>query len=114
MKYVKIPKNFQVGGQEVSVNHVERCNNNCIGECELGRGAVDIAYAYSKDSVQSEGSKVNTFYHELTHAILTTAGYTKLNNDEQFVCTFSSFLCEAMKNAYFKEEDDEMERGCAR
>jgi hypothetical protein len=29
---------------------------------------------------------------------------TKLNNDEEFVSTFSSFLTEAMEHAYFADE----------
>lgn len=41
---------------------------------------------------QCESGKLNTFYHELTHAILATMGETELDANEKFVSTFSSFL----------------------
>lgn len=44
------------------------------------------------------------FFHELTHAILGTMKH-ELNNDEQFVSTFSSFLTEAMADAKFIDKD---------
>ena len=104
MEYKKIPSKFQVGGQEVEVRPVERCEDNTIGSCMLASGYIEIAEKHSKDSIQSQTSKENTFYHELTHAILRTMGKTELNDDESFVCCFSGFLTEAMKNAYFKED----------
>ena len=105
MKYVKIPKNYQVGGQAMEVRDVERCDGNCVGACAVSAGFVEIAEKFSKDQVQSPTSKVNTFYHELTHSILGTMGEKELDETEKFVCCFSSLLCEAMKNAYFKEDE---------
>jgi len=101
MKYEKIPKSYQVGGQHIEVRAVERCDDNCVGQCCLAGGYIEIASQFSKNSVQSDGSKENTFYHELTHSILRTMGETELNDNEKFVCCFSSFLTEAMKDAYF-------------
>ena len=69
----------------------------------------EIAEHFNKTDSQSEGSKINTFYHELTHSILKTMGETELNDNEKFVCCFSSFLSEAMGNAYFEEEEEEIE-----
>lgn len=105
MKYVKIPKEFHVGGQGMEVRRVERCDDNCLGQCHVSAGWIEIADIVNKNDKQSEGSKNNTFYHELTHSILKTMG-SELNDDEKFVCTFSSFLCEAMQKAYFQEEDE--------
>ena len=104
MKYVKIPKSFKVGGQLLEVRLVERCDDNTIGTCALSEGFVEIAEKHSKDSTQSESSKINTFFHELTHAILRTMGETELNDNERFVCCFSGFLTEAMEHAYFEED----------
>lgn len=104
MNYVKIPKSFQVGGTQMEVRRVERCDDNSIGTAQLASGFVEIADRFNKDGIQSEDSKVNTFYHELTHCILKTMGEDELNNNEKFVCTFSSFLTEAMARAYFEEE----------
>lgn len=99
----KLPKSFRVGGAEIEVKKVERCRNNSVGECCLATGTIEIADKFDKDDTQCEGSKINTFYHELTHAILGTMGETELNNNEKFVCTFSSFLCEAMGSMVFEK-----------
>lgn len=101
MKYEKIPNNFSVGGQNLEVRRVERCDDNCVGSCVLAGGYVEVADKFGKDETQSDDSKTNTFYHELTHAILRTMGECELNDNEKFVCAFSSFLTEAMKDAYF-------------
>lgn len=53
----------------------------------------------------TEASKRQTFFHELTHSILGTMKH-ELNNDEQFVSTFSSFLTEAMADAKFIDKED--------
>lgn len=90
----------------MEVRLVERCDDNTIGSCLLADGYIEIAEKHSKDGVQSQTSKENTFYHELTHSILRTMGKTELNDDESFVCCFSGFLTEAMKNAYFLEQDE--------
>lgn len=105
MEYKKIPSKYQVGGQEMEVRLVERCDDNAIGSCILADGYIEIAERHSKDGRQSQSSKENTFYHELVHSILRTMGETELNDNERFVCCFAGFLTEAMKNAYFKEEE---------
>ena len=102
MTYEKIPKKYQVGGQRIDVRDVERCDDNTIGTCCLAGGFIEIANKFSKDETQSEDSRTNTFYHELIHSILRTMGETELNDNEKFVCVFSSFLTEAMKDAYFR------------
>lgn len=103
MNYEKIPRNFRVGGQLMEVRRVDRCEGNDLGSCFLAGGYVEIADKCNKDDTQSESSKINTFYHELTHSILKTMGEDDLNNNERFVCSFSSFLTEAMAVAVFPE-----------
>lgn len=104
-EYKKIPSRFKVGGQEIEVKRVERCDENNVGQCCLCSGLIEIADKFERDTVQSDSSKVNTFYHELTHAILRTMGEFELNDNEKFVCCFAGFLTDAMANAYFKEEN---------
>ena len=65
-----------------------------------------VITSVNKEDKQSEGSKKNTFYHELTHSILKTMGEDELNNNEKFVCCFSSFLTEAMSKAVFITEEE--------
>lgn len=87
----KIPSKFKIGGQEIDVKIVERCDDNCLGECRVANGVVEVANKYDRNENVSKSCKLNTFYHELTHAILYTMGETELNNNEKFVCCFSSF-----------------------
>ena len=100
----KIPSKITLGGQEVEIKNVERCEHNYVGECRLLEGYIEIADIFNKDQKQSESSKVNTFYHELTHCILQTMGEDELNNNEKFVRCFASFLTEAMRSSKFEEE----------
>lgn len=102
-KYKKIPSSFQVGGTKINVQHVERCDDNAAGLSLLIGGYIQIADLCNKDSVQSEDSKRNTFFHELCHCILDTMGEGELSRNETFVSSFAGFLTEAMHNAEFKE-----------
>lgn len=100
----KIPKSLTVGGQDIEVKQVEICEDSCLGDITLGRGEIRIADYVSRNVLQSETSKLNTFYHELTHAILRTMGEFELNNNEKFVCTFSGFLTEAIRSFKYDEK----------
>lgn len=106
MKYVKIPSTFKVGGTRIDVRLVDRCDDNVFGSCFLGAGYIEIADLVNKNDKQSADSKVNTFYHELTHSILDTMGESELSGNEKFVSCFSSFLTEAMEKAVFVEEGE--------
>lgn len=100
----KIPDKFQVGGQKIEVRFVKRCDDNDLGECCYAGGFIEIANNFGKDDVQSDDSKRNTFFHEMTHAILRTMGEYELNSNEKFVNCFAGFLTEAMSKAVFEEE----------
>lgn len=93
-----IPKHFHVGGQDMEVKIVDKVpdNSQWSGSCCVCEGIIYIANK-PKDMVQSDSCKLNTFFHELTHAVLSTMGH-ELNDDEEFVCTFASFLTEAIKS----------------
>lgn len=101
-----IPETFKVGGQLINVERVHRCESNALGNCCVPAGSIEIADMYNKEDAQTESAKVNTFFHELTHSILVTMGKKELNEDEEFVSTFSSFLCEAMTTAKYKDDKD--------
>ena len=105
--YVQIPPVVKVGGVQIDVKQVERCENNKIGLCLAAQGTIEIADLWDKDCKQCESSKRNTFFHELTHCILDTMGEGELSGNEKFVCTFSSFLNEAMANARFLIQIDD-------
>lgn len=105
MAYTKIPKSYKVGGQEIEVRSVERCDNNTVGTSFLAGGYIELACKCNKCDNIPERMKVNTFYHELTHSILDTMGESELSANEKFVSSFSSFLCEAMECSYFHENE---------
>ena len=100
----KIPSKITIGGQDVEIRNVNRCDNNALGECHLIEGYIEIADTFYKEQKQSESSKLNTFYHELTHCILQTMGEQELSANEKFVCCFAGFLTEAMRNVKLEEE----------
>jgi hypothetical protein len=105
MNYIKIPKSYKVGGTTIEVKRVERCENNWVGSSLLAGGYIEIADKFNKDGTQSEDSKRNTFYHELTHTILDTMGESELSSNEKFVTCFAGFLTEAMEDAIFIEKE---------
>ena len=90
----------------MEVHRVERCDNNVVGTSFLAGGYIEIADKCNKCDNIPERMKVNTFFHELTHSILDTMGESDLSGNEKFVSCFSSFLTEAMEDAYFVEKDD--------
>ena len=104
MKY-SIPKNLQVGGQDINVSFEDKLDNDCFGLSSISGGYIKIAKSFNNGTPQSDTSKCNTFYHELVHAILDTMGENELSRNEKFVNCFAGFLTEAMTEAYFKEDE---------
>lgn len=102
---IEIPEEYTVGGQLLQVAKVDSLNGK-LGTCCLGAGFVRIANNFNGEK-QSETSKQNTFYHELTHTILDTMGRGDLSGDEVFVNSFSSFLLEALRSFKFKDAKNE-------
>lgn len=100
--YAMIPSKISVGGQDIFVFKQDRIEGDKLGECCVAEGHIHIARTFNGKK-QSESVQVNTFYHELTHVILDTMCESELSQNEKFVSCFSSFLCEAMRNAYFDE-----------
>ncbi len=90
----KIPKKYNVGGQQITVMSVESDGGD-YGNLNPVKGIIRICNNI-EDSPQSESSKLNTFFHELTHSILRTMGEYELNGNEKFVNCFAGFLTEAI------------------
>lgn len=91
----KIPKKLKVGGVDYSVKQVEHCGTNDDFGLWRSQGIIEIANQTGGYDV-SESKKKQTFFHELTHAILFAMRKDDLNDDESFVNTFSSFLSESI------------------
>ena len=106
MAYKKIPDDLRLGGQDIKVEIIDHCDNYVCGNCCLAVGVLRIGDKVTGGE-QSESSKINTFYHELTHLVLDTMGRSDLSSDEAFVCSFSGFLTEAMSKAEFRVDSAE-------
>ena len=95
-----LPAKIKIGGQEIEIKNVSRYNGKALGRCCLASGYIEIAKTFNDDSgdnPQTITSQENTFYHEVTHAILMTMGEHSLNENEKFISVFSSFLTEVMQ-----------------
>ena len=91
-----IPDKIRIGGQEISVIHEIRLNDNKLGEICVAEGVLKIACNFSNRQ-QCKSSKTNTFIHEVVHGILDTMGESELSGNEKFVCAFSSLLIDTIE-----------------
>jgi hypothetical protein len=100
---LKLPKKVKVGDRWLSVEIVETMERRAtMGYVYYGTGEIEVAkkcnvtnQAYSKEEVS------DTFWHELTHAILYDMGHSLYKN-EQFVTRFANRLAKAINTAKFK------------
>ena len=102
---MKIPKQVTVGKTKIAVKKffaVMVGKDDCRGcynwdkkEIHIANNTPSTAYKYSASE------KANTFWHELTHAILHDMGEDKLNRNEKFVSDFADRLDQAIKSAKF-------------
>ena len=106
MELKRIPRTFNCGGQQWWVSHVDRLDDNLLGRCSGGECLIEIANEFNNKDLQSDDCKVNTFYHELVHAILDNIGQDELSGDHKFVCSFAALLTESMRDARFIVNDD--------
>ena len=92
-----ISKKFSIGSVDYNVKQLDYVNHGeDFGEWRCS-GDIELANNISGNKV-SESQKKQTFWHELTHAILFQISKFDLNDDESFVNTFSSFLSEAINS----------------
>ena len=92
---INIPNKLKIGGVDYSIKHVEHCGIDDDFGLWRSQGIIELAKQSGGFEI-SESKKRQTFFHELTHAILCAMAKDELNEDESFVNTFSSFLNEAI------------------
>lgn len=102
---VKIPSLIHIGGQDINIEIVDNIEGDKLGQCSVSEGYIKIARS-SLGRKQGDSSQLNTFWHEVVHCVLDTMGEQELSANEKFVCCFASFLCEALRNAYFVTEEE--------
>jgi len=101
---MKIPKEVVIGNTPHQIRTKKSImvgNKICHGSFDEETHTIEIAqmnplrgYIYEADE------RANTFWHELTHAILYDMGCT-LTHNEKFVTEFSNRLDQAIKTARF-------------
>lgn len=102
----QIPETVTVGGVRIVVSHPQFIEDGALGKECIAEGWIKIADEFGERRTQQcPDSKRNTFFHELTHAILDTMGEFDLSNDEKFVNTFAGYLTEAMVSAKVSFEE---------
>lgn len=97
---MKIPESITIGGVKILVSNVPYIEDGALGKVNVAEGCIKLADEFGHNHTrQCPDSKRNTFFHELTHAVLETMGEFELTNNEKFVSTFSSLLTEALTSA---------------
>ena len=100
---LQIPKTIRVGNKRYSIEVIETMlRQRIMGTIDydnrtirLGRKSNVTGRTYTQ-AMMSE-----TFWHELTHAILNDMGEDALNKNEKFVTGFSHRLTKAIRSARF-------------
>ena len=101
-----IPKKLKVGSVDYEVKIVEHCGDDDFGLFKCCQSVIEISNKAGGYEVPKSRQQ-QTFFHELTHAILFAMRKDNLYEDESFVNTFASFLSEAistMEESYDKDK----------
>ena len=101
---VKLPTTIRVGKHKYSIEVVEAMlRKRSVAQVhyptrkiEIGRMSNVTGKAFSDTQV------LDSFWHEVTHAILEEMGRHTLNSDERFVTEFANRLTQVIKTAEFK------------
>lgn len=102
MKQLTLPKKVKVGDKWYSVEIAESMQDRLyMGEVHYAKQTITLARKSYHGIPLKLSALHETFWHELTHAILESMGRTQLNNDENFVEEFSSRLAKAIASARF-------------
>ena len=94
-----IPHSFKLGDKNWSVHRVFAVEGkNKVGKVFYDLHAIQIA-THRKKQPRSDEAKAETFWHEVTHAILRDMGCHGLAGNEAFVTAFSTRLNQVVHTA---------------
>ena len=103
---MKIPKSVKVGKTKITVlqpDGLKVGKDICRGGYNYEENVLMVAKSnLVRNTKFSESQRSNTFWHELTHAILHDMGEDRLNHNEKFVSAFADRLDQAIKTARFE------------
>ena len=95
-----IPKSLTVGFTKYSIEQPETLTRYRQGLIEYGTHTISIAKKSTVTGAYSPVEREDTFWHELTHAVLHDMEHP-LPNNEEFVIRFSTRLSKAIRTARF-------------
>ena len=77
-------------------------DKSCVGRTHYAEQNIQIAAKHGGTGRFLAGAEIrDTFWHEMTHAILEDMGRHTLNRDERFVTQFANRLSAAIDSARF-------------
>lgn len=88
--YMDVPSAYDVMGMTITVEH-RKLDSDTDGEFHASKSKVYLAPQKNTDILLA------TFWHEYVHSVLTTLGYTKLNDDDVFVDRIAQCLQQFFK-----------------
>lgn len=99
---MRIPKRLKVGQRWYKVDVIDKMwQHGMMGNTNYNTARISVAKRSTITNQRYKQEDVyDTFWHELTHAILKDMG-SKLESNEKFVCDFSSRLNKAILSARF-------------
>jgi len=100
---VKIPKELKVGKRKLAIEErktVTVGGGDCRGAFYIDKDLIKIAKQDACGNTYTPAERSETFWHELTHAILYDMG-NRLTYNEKFVEAFSKRLDKAIRSARF-------------
>ena len=96
---MKLPKTIRVGRRLYKINQIKKIADGIMGEVDYELKQIDIATHSSLSGRRFKREEVmDTFWHELTHAILHDMGHDLCDN-ERFVTAFANRLSDAVNSA---------------
>lgn len=96
------PKTMQIGNHKYRIQTVTFMpRKGVMGTVQYDLGTIQLAsHSNTTTKPYSKEQRQETFWHEVTHAILHDMGH-KLHTNERFVTDFASRLSKAITSAKF-------------
>ena len=101
---VQIPTTIRVGKHKYSIEVVEAMlRKRDMARVHYPARKIEIGRMNNVTGKRFSDTQVlDSFWHEVTHAILEEMGRHTLNSDERFVTEFANRLTQVIKTAEFK------------
>jgi hypothetical protein len=96
---MQIPKKITVGTKTYSIIKVKHPTRGALGVIDYQHAIIFMASLDKRGEKLGKAEMADTFWHELTHAILNDMGEFDLNMDERFVTRFANRLSQAVDTA---------------